>query len=393
MFKFTIGRDTGNDVVISDPTVSSWHAALYINNQGLPEIEDLQSRNGTFVNNQRVTGKKMLKPGDRVVLGKTAWDWEKFLTGAGSGRAVVSENGTAPAAARGGMLKAVAGGVAILLVVFGAFGTLTEPGRKLLAPILGRDSSGAAEKKPARVIKYDISCLRDSSASDRMIGVGSDIEDEIIRNAPPVPLEDEVSVGEEVLESIRNQYTFLSSGPHFDRVKRIMNKLVPNIDSARGFRYTFYVVQSDDINAFTAGGKVFVFTGILDFAKSDDEVACVLGHEIYHNELGHINKKLRKHVAMKKVFGDQAGIFAQMADALFGQAFNQDEETLCDLHGLDLAMKIGYKGCSITQLWERMAKDENPNEMEKWFRSHPYGKQRAACIRHHIKTNYDTDCQ
>ena len=397
MYRFTIGRDQGNDVVLNDPTVSSWHAALVIDDTGRPRIEDLQSKNGTFVNKARISGSTPLKPGDRLEFGRCRWDWEAFLSGGGASGAGRSAS-RAPSAsqavpAASGSKKAMLMGAGIVLAVFAAFAVFTEPGRRLMAPVFGGDSASLGDGKSGkRKIVYDISCLRDSSASDRMIAMGSDMEDELVKSAEPVPLEDEVKVGDEVLESIKNDYEFLSSGPYVNRVRKIMNKLVPLIDSARGFRYTYYVVNSPDVNAFTAGGKVFVFTGILDFADNDDEIACVLGHEIYHNELGHISKKLRKQIAMKKIFGEQGSMFAQMADALFGQSFNQDEETMCDLHGLDLAVKAGFKGCSIISLWERMARDENPNELEKWFRSHPYGKQRATCIRHHIKTNYDKEC-
>lgn len=65
--RLTVGRDTGNDVVIDDPFASREHAA--ITSVGHDHIiEDLQSSNGTFVNGIRVT-RHILQHGDVVDFG------------------------------------------------------------------------------------------------------------------------------------------------------------------------------------------------------------------------------------------------------------------------------------------------------------------------------------
>ena len=50
----TIGRNTSNDVLISDPYVSGQHAVITQNDDGAYSISDLGSRNGTFVNARRL---------------------------------------------------------------------------------------------------------------------------------------------------------------------------------------------------------------------------------------------------------------------------------------------------------------------------------------------------
>lgn len=62
-----LGRAPDNTIVISDPTVSSRHARLYLQgNQWY--IQDLGSTNGTFVNNLRVT-QHPVRIGDQIRLG------------------------------------------------------------------------------------------------------------------------------------------------------------------------------------------------------------------------------------------------------------------------------------------------------------------------------------
>ena len=65
---FTIGRVPGNDLVIDNLAVSGQHAKIFFQADQF-FLEDLNSLNGTFVNNQR-TRKISLKNGDQVVIGK-----------------------------------------------------------------------------------------------------------------------------------------------------------------------------------------------------------------------------------------------------------------------------------------------------------------------------------
>lgn len=65
----TIGRTPSNDIAIPDSSVSSQHARITRTAEGFV-IEDLRSRNGTFVNSEKVTEKRLLANGDAVRLGK-----------------------------------------------------------------------------------------------------------------------------------------------------------------------------------------------------------------------------------------------------------------------------------------------------------------------------------
>ncbi|MGQ9599080.1 MAG: FHA domain-containing protein [Anaerolineae bacterium] len=69
----TIGRQSDNVIILSDPDVSRHHAAISWQ-AGMYVIQDLGSVNGTFVNNRRISGPHPLRPGYVLRLGNTIFD-------------------------------------------------------------------------------------------------------------------------------------------------------------------------------------------------------------------------------------------------------------------------------------------------------------------------------
>ena len=90
-----VGRE-GCDVVLADPGVSRRHAAVRWLESG-PAIEDLGSRNGTWVNEARIEGVSPLGPGDVVRIGSTVWR----LEAAPAARPQTAAVAEAPAGRRG----------------------------------------------------------------------------------------------------------------------------------------------------------------------------------------------------------------------------------------------------------------------------------------------------
>lgn len=72
-----VGREVGSDLLVSDPSVSRAHARLDPRPDGVYEVTDLNSSNGTFVNRELVRS-RVLRSGDRVHFGNTVF---LYLTG------------------------------------------------------------------------------------------------------------------------------------------------------------------------------------------------------------------------------------------------------------------------------------------------------------------------
>ena len=69
--EITLGRDeTCMISIVDDNYVSQFHLRFY-DHEGQPMVEDLGSTNGTFHNGNKMTGSKLVHPGDRIQVGTT----------------------------------------------------------------------------------------------------------------------------------------------------------------------------------------------------------------------------------------------------------------------------------------------------------------------------------
>jgi len=119
-----LGRDPENEVHIDDSGVSRQHARVLLHN-GAVWVQDAGSRNGIFVNGNRVPDHKQVKEGDRIVLGAHTFTIE--LTGTVEKteplHAATSEQPPVQAARSPALPVAVVGAGILLLVACAGLGS------------------------------------------------------------------------------------------------------------------------------------------------------------------------------------------------------------------------------------------------------------------------------
>ncbi|RPI59011.1 MAG: FHA domain-containing protein, partial [Chloroflexi bacterium] len=76
-----IGRGSMNEIVIQDNQSSRQHTEITRQGDQLI-VRDMGSTNGTFVNGERITGSRTLRPGDQLRIGETTFGFEAGLMGA-----------------------------------------------------------------------------------------------------------------------------------------------------------------------------------------------------------------------------------------------------------------------------------------------------------------------
>jgi hypothetical protein len=122
--------------------------------------------------------------------------------------------------------------------------------------------------------------------------------------------------------------------------------------------YPIDVVTQDDVNAYADGRKIFITSGMMRFAESDDELATVIGHELGHNQMGHIKKKQGNQllgILIGALITGATGVDVTNAVGNIGAgAFSQEFEAEADYVGMYHTARGGYDISASPNFWRRM---------------------------------------
>jgi Zn-dependent protease with chaperone function len=202
------------------------------------------------------------------------------------------------------------------------------------------------------------------------------------------------TIGEEILRA--------ANDPELIRAYREQYKVPKKGDKSKRvpFQFSFKIVQSREVNAFSlAGGPVYFTTGLLEYVQSDHELAAVMAHElthVLHHHLVHLIARQAKTeqkmlwVMLASILAGAAGspdasnliVGAQLYSIAKQYGYGREAETDADHTGLMYMLRSKYSPVGMLTFMRRLARDENrrpPVEMGI-FQSHPYTKERADAI-------------
>ena len=149
--------------------------------------------------------------------------------------------------------------------------------------------------------------------------------------------------------------------------------------------YSPVVVKDAALNAWADGQNVVLTTAMLRFAGNDEELAAIVGHEIAHNAMHHIDAK-KKNATFGALLGaildvaaasqgvNTGGDFTNSGAQIGAMSYSQDFEREADYVGLYIMARAGRHFASAPNLWRRMAQ-ESPGSI-KYASSHPTSAER-----------------
>ena len=177
-------------------------------------------------------------------------------------------------------------------------------------------------------------------------------------------------------------------------VSRAINTLGDQIarHGGRGIDYTFYVVNSNQVNAFAVpGGFVYVNRGLIERTTDFTELAGVLAHEIGHVEERHgveqMERMQRANLGLNVAYillgrapsGIESAAINIGGSAVFAR-YSREAENEADAVAtpLLLAARIHPRGL-VTMFQKLLAEqDRNPSAVAQWFSTHPTTQDRIA---------------
>jgi len=260
------------------------------------------------------------------------------------------------------------------------------------------ENNNEENKKTSKEMTYSFACL-DSTVSGKELNKVLRKSGDFIRD---------LAVKEEsVTDQVQNEYgaafhkdaieskTFVLANDATiqSQLDKIMNNLLAVRENPSGIQYYIYLIQDEQINAFTFGGRIYMTTGMYKKTEGKPSLLyAIIGHEIGHSEKGHIKKTIQEMKLSEQIFGDNGIVAFQIKKILTG-SFNQQNELEADYYGTDLTYRLDQDVCAAVSFWKEMSKNENPyNQLEDFFRTHPFSSLRAECLQSHIRNNFNKSC-
>jgi len=171
------------------------------------------------------------------------------------------------------------------------------------------------------------------------------------------------------------------------------------VDPTANFKWEYILVDNKKIkNAWCMpGGKIAVYSGILEVTKNKHGLASVMGHEIAHAVAKHSVERASRSMAINvgtqiadiisggKISGasraagiDVAGMLAQ-----FGimNPFNRKQESEADYLGIIFTSLAGYDIRESAKIWERMKEANKGKEPPEWMSTHPSTSRRIQQLK------------
>lgn len=175
------------------------------------------------------------------------------------------------------------------------------------------------------------------------------------------------------------------------QVNRYVNRIGRRLAAQSGrpnLPYKFQVVQDNNINAFaTAGGYVYVHTGLLKAADNEAELASVIAHEIGHIGGRHLVKQLRQTTLASGVataLGVKQDTLVNIGVELALKRPNsRRHEYDADRRGLKTLTQAGYAPSGMVTFMQKLL---NKGSVPTLFSTHPATSSRIRSLKTQIET-------
>ncbi len=204
----------------------------------------------------------------------------------------------------------------------------------------------------------------------------------------------EVAMGQAINRQVEKELKFSNDPLQKKRVEDIGKKIAA-VSDRKEIDYYFQVLDDDTVNAVSLpGGYVYVNSGLLDKVANDDELACVLAHEVGHIVARHSIKKLQAMqsysiLRLLVAVAPGTGEVGSAADAAFLQfllGYSREDELLADQLGARYAKLAGYNPRAMITFLTRL-QDINrrmPLQERSYFKTHPYVPDRIRVVKQEL---------
>lgn len=200
----------------------------------------------------------------------------------------------------------------------------------------------------------------------------------------------EIALGKKVSAEIEQKWELVTDPAQTARLAMLLARLLPH--TTRPLPYEVRIVRQNMINAFSLpGGIVYFTTGMLDFLRSDAEIAAILAHELVHADRRHVMIQTARSskislAALALMIASQGAagpmILTSLAQVAVTNSYSKDLEREADKEGFRMLVAAGFPPAAMVTSLEAMIFDQlkRPYVDPGVFMTHPELSERVEYI-------------
>jgi predicted Zn-dependent protease len=221
-------------------------------------------------------------------------------------------------------------------------------------------------------------------------------------SVPAQNIQKDIALGKQYSEQVEAAVGIYDNPELTAYIKAVGDKLTAQMEEPL-FEYKYTILATPEPNAFSIpGGHLYITTGMFPFLESEDELACIMAHEIIHANNRHVIKSNRKGI-IPGILQIPGAIIGAVIDENIGNAlqspfqqlgllthalYNRKQETEADLEGVEIAAKAGYNPNALKSILARIGEYgeivSGEAEEKSAYASHPMTDDRVAKIDKHV---------
>lgn len=209
----------------------------------------------------------------------------------------------------------------------------------------------------------------------------------------------QMALGAEVFQQtlMEVRAKIVDSGPEYDMVRNVAQRIAAQgAKDKPDFEWQVVLIDEAQANAFCLpGGKIVVYTGLLQVAETEAQLAAVVGHEVAHATAEHGAERIFREeltntavqMAAGAVAGGDpqqmqqiAGLLGAGAQVGFSLPWSRSQESEADVIGLIYMARAGYNPEEAVTLWENMERATQGQRQPEYLSTHPDPQNRIAEI-------------
>ena len=198
-------------------------------------------------------------------------------------------------------------------------------------------------------------------------------------------IEDDKQLGAQVdsqIESDQSQFPMLSETTYpvaYTNLRRITNTILNSglVNYRNEFVWETHIIQDDStLNAFcTPGGYIYVYTGLIKFLESEDQLAGVMGHEIAHAAKRHSTDAMTRQYGIQTllniIFGQDKGAIARLAVQIKELQYGRKAETEADEFSVRYLYPTEYDARGAARFFEKLIDNGQTSSQPTFLSTHP----------------------